>query len=83
MNKTIMFLGAGEEQCEAIDVALDLGLNVIAVDGNPEAVGLKIVHIGINADIKDVEAMVDIGKKYKIDGHSFAKIVATILPSPP
>ncbi len=68
MNKTIMFLGAGEEQCEAIDVALDLGLNVIAVDGNPEAIGLKIAHIGINTDIKDVEAMIDIGKKYKIDG---------------
>ncbi len=31
-----MFLGAGEEQCEAIEIALDLGLKVIAVDSNPE-----------------------------------------------
>lgn len=67
-NKTIMFLGAGEEQCEAIEIALDLGLKVIAVDGNPEAVGLKITHVGINADIKDIQAMIDIGRKYKIDG---------------
>lgn len=66
--KTIMFLGAGEEQCEAIDIALDLGLKVIAVDGNPNAPGLKIADVGINADIKDVEAMIKIGKKYKVDG---------------
>jgi len=66
--KTIMFLGAGEEQCEAIDIALDLGLKVIAVDGNPNAPGLKIADVGINADIKDVEAMIEIGKKYKVDG---------------
>jgi len=31
-----MFLGAGEEQCEAIEIALDLGLKVVAVDSNPE-----------------------------------------------
>lgn len=67
-NKTIMFLGAGEEQCEAIEIALDLGLKVIAVDGNSEAVGLNIAHIGKNADIKDVQAMIDIGKQYNIDG---------------
>lgn len=68
MNKTIMFLGAGEEQCEAIDIALNLGIKVVAVDGNSNAPGLKIADIGINADIKDVEAMIDIGKKYRIDG---------------
>ena len=67
-DKTIMFLGAGEEQCEAIDIALDLGLKVIAVDGNPKAVGLNIAHIGINADIKDIQVMIEIGKKYKING---------------
>lgn len=66
--RTIMFLGAGEEQCEAIDIALELGLKVIAVDGNPNALGLKIADVGINADIKDVEEMIWIGKKYKIDG---------------
>lgn len=66
--KTIMFLGAGEEQCEAIDIALDLRLKVVAVDGNLNAPGLKVAHIGINADIKDVEAMIEIGEKYKIDG---------------
>ena len=66
--KTIMFLGAGEEQCEAIEVALELGLKVIAVDGNPKAPGLKTAHTGIKADIKNVTAMVELGRKYQIDG---------------
>ncbi len=66
--KTILILGAGIEQTIAIELAKDLGLKVIAVDGNPDAPGLKIADIGINADIKDAEAMIEIGKKYKIDG---------------
>ena len=66
--KTILILGAGIEQTIAIKLAKDIGLKVIAVDGNPNALGLKIADIGINADIKDVEAMIEIGKKYKIDG---------------
>ena len=66
--KTILILGAGIEQTIAIKLAKEIGLKVIAVDGNPDAPGLKIADVGINADIKDVEAMVEIGKKYKIDG---------------
>lgn len=63
-----MFLGAGEEQCEAISVALELGLRVIAVDGDPDAPGLRIAHIGIHADINDVQEMIRVGKLYSIDG---------------
>lgn len=63
-----MLLGAGEEQVTSIRVAKDLNLKVIAVDQNPDAPGLKIADIGINADINDVEKLVDIGRKYKIDG---------------
>ncbi len=43
-------------------------LKIIAVDGNPKAVGLKIADIGINADIKNVQVMIDIGKQYNING---------------
>jgi len=66
--KTILILGAGIEQTIAIKLAKEMGLKVIAVDGNPNAPGLKIADVGINADIKDVEAMIKIGKKYKVDG---------------
>jgi len=66
--KTILILGAGIEQTIAIKLAKEMELKVIAVDGNPKAPGLKIADAGINADIKNVEAMTEIGKKYKIDG---------------
>jgi len=66
--KKILFLGAGIEQTIAIHVAKDLNITVIAVDQNPDAPGLKIADIGINADINDVEKLIDIGRKYEIDG---------------
>lgn len=66
--KTVLILGAGIEQTIAIKLAKEMGLKVIAVDGKSAALGLKIADIGINADIKDVESMVKVGKKYKIDG---------------
>ncbi|MGB7968241.1 MAG: ATP-grasp domain-containing protein [Methanobacterium sp.] len=67
-EKTIMILGAGPEQVEAIDIAKNLGLKVIAVDGNPNAEGLEIAHIGLAEDIKDVNRMIEIGQTYEIDG---------------
>lgn len=67
-KKTIMILGAGPEQVEAIEIAKNLGLKVIAVDGNPNAQGLEIADIGIAEDIKDVNKMVEIGQEYEIDG---------------
>ena len=67
-KKTIMILGAGPEQVEAIEIAKNLGLKVIAVDGNPNAQGLEIADIGLAEDIKDVNKMVEIGKEYEIDG---------------
>lgn len=66
--KTILILGAGIEQTIAIETAKDMNLKVIAVDGNSKASGLRIADTGINADIKDVEAMITVGKKYKVDG---------------
>ena len=66
--KTILILGAGIEQTIAIKLAKEMGYKVIAVDGNPKAVGLKFADVGINADINDVGEIVEIGKKYKIHG---------------
>lgn len=66
--KTILILGAGIEQTIAINLAKEMGLKVIAVDGNPGAPGLRIANIGINADIKNIKTIIEIGKKYKIDG---------------
>ena len=67
-TKSILFLGAGVEQTIAIELAREMGLKVVAVDGNPEAPGLRMADVGINANIRDVEAMAEIGKEYKVDG---------------
>ncbi len=67
-RKTILLLGAGEEQCIAINVAKSIGLRVIAADGNPQAKGLKMADVGINVDINDVKKLVELGQKYTVDG---------------
>jgi len=51
--KTILILGAGIEQTIAIELAKEMGLKVIVIDGNPKAPGLKITDVGINVDIKE------------------------------
>lgn len=66
--RTLMILGAGKEQCEAINIALNLGLKVIALDQNPDSPGLKIAHVGIVTDINDVENIIELGRRYRIDG---------------
>lgn len=61
-------LGAGFEQSIAIKFAQELGIKVIAVDGNKDAIGLKKADVGIVSDIKDIKKMIDIGKKYQANG---------------
>lgn len=40
-NKTIMILGASILQLPAIEKAVEMGLKVVALDMNPEAVGFN------------------------------------------
>lgn len=69
MNKKIMILGASILQLPAIEKALELGLQVVGVDMNPEAVGLQIK--GVIPEIIstiDISAVVEAAKKHKVDG---------------
>lgn len=68
MKKTILILGAGEEQTIAIKLAQKMGIKVIAIDDNPNAIGLKIADLGVCADIKDVEIITKIAKENNVDG---------------
>lgn len=61
-------MGAGPEQCEAIKVAHDLGLFIVAIDANRDAPGLKMADISVCDDIKNVDKMTQIAKKYEVDG---------------
>ena len=69
MPKTIMILGASILQLPAIEKAIEMGLNVVALDMNPKAVGFNVP--GVTREIIstiDVEGAIEAAKKHKIDG---------------
>lgn len=68
MTGKILLLGAGQEQCIAIDEAKALGYTVIACDANPAAPGLNLANHGIVCDIRDVDTLVAIGRAHAIKG---------------
>ncbi len=77
-DKTIMILGASILQLPAIVKALEMGLKVVALDINPEAIGFSVP--GVIQEVistTDVKAAVSSAKKNKIDG---VMTLATDLP---
>ncbi len=69
MPKKIMILGASILQLPAIKQAKAMGLDVVAVDMNPEAIGFK--EDGIIKEVIstiDIPAVVEAAKRNKIDG---------------
>jgi phosphoribosylglycinamide synthetase, ATP-grasp (A) domain len=67
--KKLMILGASILQLPAINKAKMMGLDVIAVDMNPNAEGFKVS--GIKKEIistTDIPEVIRIAKKYNIDG---------------
>jgi len=67
-QKCLLLLGAGTEQLAAIKAARELGLFIIALDGNPQAPGLNRADRGYCMDIRDVSAVTKIGNEWKVDG---------------
>ncbi len=69
MQKKIMILGASILQLPAIEKAKEMGLDVIAVDMNPKAVGFKVSGV-VKEVIStiDTPAIVEAAKKNQIDG---------------
>lgn len=68
-NKTIMILGASILQLPAIEKAVEMGLKVVALDMNPEAVGFSLPGV-VKEVIStiDIEAAVEAAKRHHIDG---------------
>ncbi len=67
--KKIMILGASILQFPAIEKALAMGLQVVVVDMNPDAIGMKLP--GVIAEVVstiDIPAVVATAKKHRIDG---------------
>lgn len=66
--KKIMILGASLLQVPAIKMAKEMGLRVIAVDMNPNAVGFEYADICIEESTIDITKVIDVAKAFKIDG---------------
>lgn len=69
MNKKLMILGASILQLPAIEKAKEMGLDVIVVDMNPEAIGFSI--LGVKKEIIstiDVSAIIEAAQRHQIDG---------------
>ena len=68
MNKKIMILGASILQLPAIKKAHDMGLDVVAVDMNPNAIGFKEEYVTKEiVSTIDVTRVVDVAKKHNVD----------------
>src|SRR6059058_4969689 len=68
MEGTVLFVGAGRHQRRAIRRARELGLRVVAVDRNPNALGLGEADVGEMVDFTDVAAVTEVGRRHTVDG---------------
>lgn len=67
--KKIMILGASILQLPAIEKAKEMGLEVIAVDMNPEAIGFKVPEVTKEViSTIDTPAILEAAKKHQING---------------
>jgi biotin carboxylase len=64
---TVLFLGASVSQIAAIEQARSSGWRVIAVDGDPEAVGFAAADVAEPVDFTDLERVVEVGLRHKVD----------------
>ena len=67
-RKTVLFVGAGRHQRRAILRAQELGLRVVAVDRNEDALGLAVADVGETVDFRDVEGVIEVGRRHRVDG---------------
>ncbi len=66
--KRIMILGASILQLPAIIKAKEMGLQVIAVDMDKDAIGFKNADICLEISTIDIPKILDAANQYRIDG---------------
>lgn len=66
--KKIMILGASILQLPAILKAKEMGLQVIAVDMDKNAIGFKDADVCLEISTIDIQKVIDAAKRYDIDG---------------
>jgi biotin carboxylase len=65
---TVLFVGAGRHQRRAILRAKELGLRVVGVDRNPDALGLQEADVAEAVDFTDVAAVTEVARRHAVDG---------------
>jgi len=64
----LLFLGASVSQLPAIRYARTLGHEVVACDGDPHAVAFPFCDVRETVDFSDVESVVAVGRRERVDG---------------
>ncbi len=67
-TKKIFFLGATQFQLPAIKTAQSMGIQVIVTDNVPGNIGHLIGDFSENVSTTDLDSLLEIAKKYQIDG---------------
>lgn len=63
----VLFLGASVSQLAAMRQARESGWRVVAVDGDPSAVGFAGADVAEAVDFTDLERVVEVGRRHAID----------------
>lgn len=66
-NLKAAIIGASEESLHTIQKAKEQNLEIVALDGNPRAEGLKMADRGIVCDISDEEKTIQVLRQEQID----------------
>ena len=79
--KKLLVLAAGILQVPVIKKSREMGLYVIAADGNPNAIGLPLADKAIVANITDEEVMLRIAREEKVDGviHPCSEVAMNVM----
>jgi biotin carboxylase len=78
---TLLFLGASISQLPAIRFARDSGHRVVAVDGDPDAVGFGIADARVELDFTDVAGVIAAGREHHVDGVLAVSSDRAVLPA--
>ena len=65
---TVLLVGAGLHQRRAILRAHELGIRVVAVDGQPDAAALPLADHGYVVDFRDLDRLAEIGREHGVEG---------------
>lgn len=66
--KTLIIAGAGPLQVPAFHAARARGLRIVAIDGDPQAPGMRLADAAHAIDTRDSEGVIDVARRERADG---------------